>query len=113
LPAYTKSIVQTHTVCTTQVDKKDKTERFTTALEAEAQGYTHFLNRKFCNGVGVRTTGLQTHSYHDRSLTRNTWYNTTAKSDANIETGRGQVKYECVVAYTPSNEQTPQCPSTQ
>jgi len=45
--------------------KTDKTERFTTAFEAqaEAQGYyRHFLNRTFCNGVGGRTTGLQTHS---------------------------------------------------
>jgi len=32
--------------------KTDKTERFTTALEAESQGYRHFLNRTFCNGVG-------------------------------------------------------------
>jgi len=42
--------------------KTYKTERFTTALEAESQGYRYLLNRTFCNGVGGRTTGLQTHS---------------------------------------------------
>jgi len=36
LPADTKSIVQRHTFCTTLVNKKDKTERFATALEAES-----------------------------------------------------------------------------
>jgi len=37
LPADTKSTVQTHTFCTTLVDKKIyKAERFTTALEAES-----------------------------------------------------------------------------
>jgi len=40
----------------------DKTECFTMTLEAESQGYRHFLNRMFCSGVGGRTTGLQTHS---------------------------------------------------
>jgi len=40
--------------------KTDKTERFTTTLEAEPQGYRHFLNRTFHNGVRGRTTGLQT-----------------------------------------------------
>jgi len=50
-----ESIIQTHTFCTTQVDK-------TTALEAESQGCRRFLNRTFCNGVVGRTTGLQTHS---------------------------------------------------
>jgi len=38
LPADTKSIVQTHTLCKTQVDK----------------------NRTLYNGVGGRTTGLHT-----------------------------------------------------
>jgi len=42
--------------------KTNKTERFTAALEAESQAYRHFLNTTFCNGVGGRTTGLQTHS---------------------------------------------------
>jgi len=36
LPADTKSIVQTHTFCTTLVNKTDKILRFTTALEAES-----------------------------------------------------------------------------
>jgi len=42
--------------------KTYKTDRFTTALEPESQGYRHLLNRTFCNGSGGRTTGLQTHS---------------------------------------------------
>jgi len=41
LPAYTKSIVQTHTVCTTQVDKNRQ-------------------NRTFYNGIGGWSTGLHT-----------------------------------------------------
>jgi len=49
LSADTKSIVQTHTFCTTQVDK-------------------NIQNRAFCNGDGGRTTGLQTHSQHYCSL---------------------------------------------
>jgi len=57
----TKSIVQKHTRCTTQVDKTDKTKLFTMALEpAESQGCKHFLDRTFSNGVGRRNTGLQT-----------------------------------------------------
>jgi len=44
--------------------KTDKTERFATTLEAESQGYRHFLNRTFCNGVGGKTTALQPHSSH-------------------------------------------------
>jgi len=58
-----------------------KTEYFTTALKlAESQGYRHFRNRTFCNGVGGRTTGLKTFTLqlHYCSLTRNTWYKTTA-----------------------------------
>jgi len=47
-----KSIVQTHTFCTTQVDKNVQNE----TLEAESQGYKHVLNRTYCNGVGGRTT---------------------------------------------------------
>jgi len=41
LKSDTKSTVQTHTVCTTQIDRNRH-------------------NRTFCNGVGGRTTGLQT-----------------------------------------------------
>jgi len=29
--------------------------------QPESQGYTHFLSRTFCNGIGGRTTRLQTH----------------------------------------------------
>ena len=36
--------VQAHTVCTTQVDKTDTAERFTTVLEVEPEGYRHCLN---------------------------------------------------------------------
>jgi len=60
LSADTKSIVRTHTFCTTQVDKTYRTEHFTTALKTESQGYRHLLYRTFCNGVGGRTTGLLT-----------------------------------------------------
>ena len=56
LQADMKSIVQT--VCTTQVDKTDKTRRFATAMGAESQGYRHVLNRTFYNGVGDRTKEL-------------------------------------------------------
>jgi len=31
--------------------KTHGTESFTTALEAESQGYRHLLNRMFCNGI--------------------------------------------------------------
>jgi len=41
--------------------KTDQAERFTMALEVESQGYRHFLNITFCNGVEGRTTELQTH----------------------------------------------------
>jgi len=62
LSADTKSRVQTHTFCTTQIDKNAQTvlkrhwslnrrvtdtnftEHFATALEAEPQGYRHILN---------------------------------------------------------------------
>jgi len=40
----TKSIVQTHTVCTTQIDKTDTRERFAMAMEAEPQVYQNFLD---------------------------------------------------------------------
>jgi len=40
--------------------KTYKTERFTTALEAESQGRLQTLNRTFCNGVGGGITGLDT-----------------------------------------------------
>jgi len=43
LPADTKSIVQTHAFCTTQVDK-------------------NIQNRTFYYGVGGRITGIQTRS---------------------------------------------------
>jgi len=42
--------------------KTYRTERFTTALEAESQAYRHLLSRTFCNGVGCRATGLQTNA---------------------------------------------------
>jgi len=64
-------------------------------------GYT-----TFCNGVGHRASGLQTNTKQYLF----TWYNPTAKWDA--FPGQGQVKYECIVTCTPSNEQTLQCPST-
>jgi len=32
-----------------------RTYRFTTALEAESQGYRHFFNRTFCSSVAGRT----------------------------------------------------------
>jgi len=65
LLADTETIVQTHTVCTTKADKTDKTVRFTMALEAEAQCYRHFLNRTFCNSVGLK----QNHRVTDVFLT--------------------------------------------
>jgi len=40
-------------------------------------GYRSVLNRTFCNGVGGRASGLQTHHY------LLTWYKTTAEWDAN------------------------------
>jgi len=40
--------------------KAERTERFTSALEAESQGYKHFFSTPF-------------------SLTRNAWYNTIAR----------------------------------
>jgi len=72
-------------------------------------GYRYLLNITFCNGVGGRASGLQTHPSHYLF----TWYNTTAEWDANSLTGQAQIKYECIVTCTPSNEQTLQCPSTQ
>jgi len=42
--------------------KTYRTERFTTALEADWQDYRLLLYRTFCSGVRGRTTGLQTHS---------------------------------------------------
>ena len=63
LSADTKSIVKAHTFfCTTQVNKIYRTKNFTTALEAESQGYRHLLNRTFCNCIRGKTTGLQKHS---------------------------------------------------
>jgi len=66
LTADTKMIVQTHTPSSISAQRRlikaDKTERCTTALKAGLQGDRHFRNRTFCNGVGARTTGLQTHS---------------------------------------------------
>jgi len=49
LQSDTKSIVQAHTVCTTQIDRNRH-------------------NRTFYNGFGGRTTGLQTLSWHNCSL---------------------------------------------
>jgi len=57
-----KSTVQAHTVCTVRFDKNIQNRMF--SIEAEQQGYRHFLNRTLYNCVGGRTTGLQTHSYH-------------------------------------------------
>jgi len=42
-------------------------------------GYRILLNRTFCNGVGGRASGLQTHSQHYLF----TWNNATAEWDAN------------------------------
>jgi len=67
------------------------------------------LNRTFVNVVGGRASLLLTDTYHCLF----TWYNTTAEWDANSKTGQAQVKHECIVTCTPSNEQTLQCPSTQ
>ena len=42
-------IIQTHTVCTMQIEKKtDTKERFIATLEVEQQGYRHFLNTTVC-----------------------------------------------------------------
>jgi len=41
------------------------------------------------------------------------WYSTTAEWDAYFQTGQAQVKYECIVTCTLSNEQILHCPSTQ
>jgi len=51
LPADMKSIVQTHTVCTMQVDKNKQKNRM-----------LQTLNWTICSGVGGRTTKLKTHS---------------------------------------------------
>jgi len=64
------------------------TERFVTALEAEPQGYRRILNT-ICS---LGTTLLQS---------------------GTLIPGQAQVKYECTVTCTPSNEKTPQYPSTQ
>jgi len=45
LPADSKSIVQTHISAQRRLIKRYKTERFTTALEAESQGYRHLTER--------------------------------------------------------------------
>jgi len=42
-------------------------------------GYRILLNRTFCNGVGGRASGLQTHSQHYLFA----WNNATAEWDAN------------------------------
>jgi len=41
-------------------------------------GYRNLLNRTFCNNVGGRASGLQTHSSHYLF----TWYSTTAEWNA-------------------------------
>jgi len=46
----TKPIVQTHTA-QGRLIKTHSTERFTAALEAESQGYRHFLNRRFATAL--------------------------------------------------------------
>jgi len=69
LPGVTKSILQTHTVSTTQVDRNRQNRTFYNGVGSWIAGLqTFFLNRTFCNGVGGRTTRLQTHSWHYCSL---------------------------------------------
>ena len=60
LQADTKSIAQTHTVCTTQVDKNRQNRTFYSGVGGWITGLQHFLNITLYNGVGCRTTGLQT-----------------------------------------------------
>jgi len=52
--------------------KTYRTERFTTALEADWQVYRRLLYRTCCSGVGDRTTGLQTHFMQSTKQTSST-----------------------------------------
>ena len=56
--ADTKSIVWTHTLCRTQVEKTDNTERSTRHWSRR----NHMVTDTFCNCIEDRTIGLQTHS---------------------------------------------------
>jgi len=56
--ADTKSIVWTHTLCRTQVEKADNTERSTRHWSRR----NHRVTDTFCNCIEGRTIGLQTHS---------------------------------------------------
>jgi len=67
------------------------TERFVTALEAEPRVYRRILNT-ICS---LGTTLLQSGTLIPKLVKPS------------------QVKYECIVTCTPSNEQTLQCSSTQ
>jgi len=54
LPADMNSIVQTHTLCTTQTDK---TEHFTTALKSESQGTDTFPAERFAAALEAELQG--------------------------------------------------------
>jgi len=62
-------------------------------------------NTTFYNGVGGRTTGLQTLSQHHSSLTRNTWYKTTSTVEHWVQPWPkpGEVR-KCCGMPTPSNK---------
>jgi len=63
LPEDTKPIVQTHIFCTTmQVDKNIQNRMFYNGIGGWITRLENKFNRTCCNGVGSRTTGLQTHS---------------------------------------------------
>ena len=68
-------------------------------------GYRNLLNRTFCNGFGGRASGYR------RILNIICSLGTTPLQSKTL-TGQAQVKHDCIVTCTPSNE-TPHCLSTQ
>jgi len=78
--------VQTHTVCTMQIDENR---------------HNRTINYEF----GGRTIGLQTFSLHYYALTRNTWCNTTSRTGHWVQpwSSPGNVRKYCGM-YTRSNK---------
>jgi len=62
LSADTTSKVQTHTFCTTQVDKNAQNRTFFKGIRGWLTGLQILTYRTFCSGVGDPITRLQTHS---------------------------------------------------
>jgi len=97
---HTKSIVQTHTLCTTQIDKNRQNRTLYNGIWA---GGITGLQTLFQQSV-LQRRWRQNHKITDTYLTllfANQWHwcNTTAEQDVNSWTGRAQVNYESAVAW--------------